>query len=380
MLDLTRLETPCLILDRSRLQSNAARMTARYANTPIRLRPHMKTAKSIDVARIVLDGNFGGVTVSTLKEAEYFADQGCHDILYAVGIVPDKVARAASLAREGVRLSLITDSPEMIAEVGREAVANGVEFEVMIEIDSGERRAGLLPDSEVIATLGRTIHEQKGTRLIGVMTHAGNSYQGRSIAEIEAIAEAERLAVVNAARQLRDAGLPCPVVSVGSTPTSTHLKTFDGLTEMRCGVYMFGDVFQSEIASCALDDLAVSVLATVVGHRRDLNAALVDAGSLALSKDRSTGAPGLPRDIGFGLVCDAVTTAPIADVRVGQVYQEHGMLVSDGAFPFDLLPLGSKVRILPNHVCMTSAMYEGYHVVDGADTTVMGFWQRINGW
>lgn len=380
MEDLSLLETPCLILDRRRLEANAARMTARYADCSVRLRPHMKTAKSIDVARIALAGNFGGVTVSTLKEAEYFADQGCDDILYAVGIVPQKVARAAALVRRGVRLSLITDNPAMIASVAQKATIEGVVFDVLIEIDSGERRAGLMPDSERICELGRIIHDQRGTRLQGVMTHAGNSYLGRSIAEIQSIAEAERLAAVQAAELLRHAGLPCPVVSVGSTPTATHLVSYSGLTEMRCGVYMFGDVFQSEIESCALDDLSVSVLATVVGHRRDLNSALIDAGALALSKDRSTGAAGLPRDIGFGLVCDLACTAPIADIRVGQVYQEHGMLVSDGDFPFDLLPLGSKVRIMPNHVCMTAAMYEGYHVVDGGDTAVKCFWPRINGW
>lgn len=375
------LPTPCLVLDQARLSQNAERQTRRYAGTGVRLRPHLKTAKSIDVAKIATAGNFGGITVSTLKEAEYFAGNGITDILYAVGITAQKAERAAAILRQGVQLGVICDHAETIRQVGEIATRMGVTFDVHIEIDSGEKRAGFLPGSPQIVELGQVIHNQPGTRLVGVLTHAGNSYQGRSIPEIEAIAEAERLAAVTAADQLRAAGLPCPNVSVGSTPTATHCRRFDGLTEMRCGVYMFGDVFQSEIGSCAIEDLAVSVLATVVGHRRDLDAALIDAGALALSKDRSTGAPGLPRDIGFGLIHDATSCQSIADVWVGTVYQEHGLLTSAGPFPFDRLPIGTKVRVLPNHVCMTAAMYDGYHVVNRVeDPEVRTYWPRINGW
>src|SRR5690606_25841893 len=129
------LETPCLILDRSRLERNAARMTARFAGTGVKLRPHMKTAKSIDVARVALAGNFGGITVSTLKEAEYFADHGIDDITYAVGLVPEKLPRVARLLQRGVRLSGITDNPAMAEEISRAAVAEGVVVDLMIELD-----------------------------------------------------------------------------------------------------------------------------------------------------------------------------------------------------------------------------------------------------
>lgn len=381
MTTLASLETPCLILDRGRLEQNAARMTARFAGTGVKLRPHMKTAKSIDVARIALAGNFGGVTVSTLKEAEYFADHGIDDITYAVGLVPEKQPRLARLLQRGVRVSGITDSVTLAEAISRAAVAEGVVVELMIELDSGERRGGLAAGSDAIVDLGRALHDLPGTRLGGVLTHAGNSYQCRSLQALQEVAEQERLAAVTAAEQLRAAGLPCPVVSVGSTPTATHGRNFDGLTEMRCGVYMFGDVFQHEIGSHGLEDIAVSVLATVIGHRPDLNAALIDAGGLALSKDRSTGAPGLPEDVGFGMVMDETCARRIGRVRVGHVYQEHGMLVSDGPFPFDQLPVGARVRVLPNHVCMTAAMYDGYRVLDLADPQrVSDHWPRVNGW
>lgn len=380
MATLSSLETPCLILDRARLERNAARMTGRFRDSGIKLRPHMKSAKSIDVARVVLNGNFGGITVSTLKEAEYFADHGIEDIIYAVSVVPEKMPRIAALLRRGVRLGAITDQIATAQEVSRRAVVEGVVIDVMIELDSGEHRAGLIAGTGAVVALGQVLHDLPGTRLGGVLTHAGNSYQCRSIDAIRKVAEDERLAAVTGAEQLRAAGLPCPVVSVGSTPTATHGRSFEGLTEMRCGVYMFGDVFQSEILSCGLDDIAVSVLATVIGHRPELNAALIDAGGLALSKDRSTAAPGLPEDVGFGLIMDTSCTRRIDGVKVANVYQEHGMLTSDGAFPFDALPIGSRVRVLPNHACMTAAMYDAYRVVDGASGQVTDLWLRVNGW
>lgn len=380
MITLASLETPCLILDRARLARNAQRMTERHKASGLKLRPHMKTGKSIDVARLALAGNFGGVTVSTLKEAEYFADHGIDDITYAVSLVPDKLPRIAALIRRGVRLGTVTDSSQVAAEVSRRAVAEGVVVDVLIELDSGERRAGLMAGSGSVVELGRVLHDLPGTRLTGVLTHAGNSYQCRDIDALRRVAEEERICAVTAANQLRDAGLPCPVVSVGSTPTATHGVNFEGLTEMRCGVYMFGDVFQSEIGSHSLDDIAVSVLATVIGHRPEMNGALIDAGALALSKDRSTGAEGLAFDAGFGLLADALGTAPIKGLRVGRVYQEHGLLEADGPFPFDLLPVGSRVRVLPNHACMTAAMYDAYRVVDGPTDALVDLWPRINGW
>src|SRR3989338_2559392 len=230
---LATLETPCLILDRSRLNQNAARMTRRFANSGVQLRPHMKTAKSIDVARIALAGNFGGVTVSTLKEAEYFADHGIDDITYAVSVVPEKMPRITALIKRGVKLGLITDQVAVAHDLSRRAQAEGVTLDVLIELDSGERRAGLLAGGAAVVELGRALHDLPGLRL----------------------------AAVTAATQLRAAGLPCPVVSVGSTPTATHGLSLEGLTEMRCGVYMFGDVFQAEIGSHRLEDIAVSVLA-----------------------------------------------------------------------------------------------------------------------
>lgn len=379
-MSLSTIETPSLVLDRLAVARNTARMTQRFNDLGVRLRPHMKTAKSIDVARMALAGNFGGITVSTLKEAEYFAAHGITDITYAVSIIPEKLPRLARLLERGIKVTAVTDQVAVAERVSRSAVDLGIVVDVLIELDSGENRAGVLAESRELLEVGRALHELPGTNLLGVLTHAGHSYQGRSIEQIQSVAEHERWCAVTAARRLRDAGLPSPVVSVGSTPTAIHGKSYEGITEVRCGVYMFGDVFQSEIQSCKLDEIAVSVLATVIGHRPDINSALIDAGALALSKDRSTGAPGLPEDVGYGLVMDLSGMRRIDHVRVGHVYQEHGMLVSDGPFPFDQLPVGARVRVLPNHACMTSARYETYHVVAGQDDSNMAVWPRVNGW
>jgi D-serine deaminase-like pyridoxal phosphate-dependent protein len=376
---LSELDTPSLVLDRDILSRNADAMVRRARSLGVRLRPHMKTAKSVDVARLALRADTGPITVSTLKEAEYFADAGYTDILFAIGIVPSKIGRVAALRRRGVDLAVVTDRLETARAVSQRCVALDIELGVLIELDCGEHRSGLAPDDPRVLELGRALHALPGLSLRGVLTHAGHSYQCRTVQDVQAVAEHERAATVGAAERLRAAGLPCPVVSVGSTPTAVHARHLDGVTELRCGVYMFGDVFQSEIRSCGRGDIALSVLASVIGHREDMDCALIDAGALALSKDRSTGAEGLPEDVGFGLVMDAQAHERIGSVHVARVYQEHGLLASHGPFPFERLPVGSRVRVFPNHACLTAAMYDRYQVVAGGDD-VLAAWPRINGW
>jgi D-serine deaminase-like pyridoxal phosphate-dependent protein len=376
---LTELDTPNLVLDRRLVERNAMAMAERARALGVRLRPHMKTAKSVQVARLAHGGKVGPITVSTLKEAEYFASAGYTDILYAVGIVPSKLERIVPLRRRGVDLAVLTDRLDVARALSQRCQALDIELGVLIELDSGEHRSGLPPQDPRVIELGRALHELPGLSLRGVLTHAGHSYQCRTVAEVQAVAEHERAATVAAAERLRAEGLPCPVVSVGSTPTAVHARRLDGVTELRCGVYMFGDVFQSEIHSCSRGDIAVSVLASVIGHREDLNCALIDAGALALSKDRSTAAKGLPEDVGFGLVMDVHGRERIGSVHVGRVFQEHGLLASRGPFPFERLPIGARVRVFPNHACLTAAMYDCYHVVDGGDQIVAA-WPRVNGW
>ena len=194
------------------------------------------------------------------------------------------------------------------------------------------------------------------------MTHAGHSYSGRSIADMVRIAEAERAGVVRAAERLRGAGHAAPIVSMGSSPTALHAESLAGVTEVRAGVYMFGDLFQAEIGTNGLDDIAVTVLTSVIGRRP--GRLLVDAGGLALSKDRSTEAA--PRDYGYGLVLD-LAGAPLGDAIVRRAYQEHGVIELARQAKRAACRVGDKLRIAPNHTCMTAAAHDRYYVIDGGD-------------
>lgn len=359
--------TPALLLDRNKLEANATRMATRAAMLGVRLRPHMKTAKSAEVARIATRGQFGGITVSTLREADYFLGEGFTDMTYAVGIAPGKLDQVAALMDRGADIGILVDE----VETARAIAAHGHPFTVHIEIDTGGERGGVFADDPALGEIVGALASGPNVEIRGVLAHAGHSYGCKDMDAVLKVAEEERAGAVAAAERLRALGHECPVVSVGSTPTALHAEHLDGVTEMRPGVYMFGDLFQAGIGSCGLDDLAVSVLATVIRHRRDENRVLVDAGGLALSKDRSTAK--LPRDLGYGLV------AGNPEMIVADVHQEHGIIESSKLIDFDAFPIGSQVRIYPNHVCMTSAAYTRYYLA-GADGKVTGEWQRINGW
>ncbi|NQU61168.1 MAG: alanine racemase [Rhodospirillales bacterium] len=377
-MDINHLSTPTLILDKARLQRNIDAMAERVKALGVDLRPHLKTTKSADVARLAVDGNFGGITVATMREAEYFLENGITDITYAVCIVPSKLDQALSLVDRGADLKLLTDN----ADVAGAIAGHGGLFKVLIEIDCGEHRTGVLPDSPELLEIAGILAAGEKTELAGVLTHAGHTYACRSKDEIIVVAEDERAAAVLAADRIREAGHPCPTVSTGSTPSVMFARNTDGVTEVRPGVYMLGDMFQVGIGTRSIDEVALTVLTSVIAHRRDDNQLYIDAGGLALSKDRATAAFKGDDDVGYGLVCDLKTTKPIAGLRVASVHQEHGLVTGDRPLPFDDLPVGSKVRIMPNHVCMTAAAYDSYNVIDGDGGfgEVTAVWGRCNGW
>ena len=377
-MQLHELETPCLVLDRRKLARNVEAMRHRMAQLGVNLRPHGKTAKNIEIVRMALRGQTGAITVSTLKEAEYYFENGIRDILYAVGIAPVKLERVARLMKKGAQVTVILDCAETAETLARTGQAMGVDFSALIEIDSDGHRSGVSPDDPLLLEIGRTLHENPGTVLSGVMTHAGASYDSRSIDEIRAMARQERDAVVRCAKRLQQAGLPCPVVSVGSTPTARFAEDLSGVTEARPGVYMSYDLVMAGLGVCAVEDIALSVLASVIGHQRARGWVIVDAGWTALSRDRGTAAQRV--DQGYGLVC-SLDGSIQTDMIVIDTNQEHGVIAHrEGKIPaFGSFPVGSTVRILPNHACATAVMHDRYHVVDGT-TDVIDVWDRVNGW
>jgi len=360
------------LLDRSRLERNAARMGEHVRRLGVKLRPHVKTAKSIDVLREL--GDNPPITVSTIAEARYFFERGVTDILYAVGIAPVKLPEIAELIRAGCKLRVILDTVEAAAAVRDFADAEGIEIEALIEIDSDGHRAGVEAEDPLLIAIGCRL----GPSLAGVMTHCGASYGCRTQAEFAAISEQERALTVRAAERLRAAGLPCPIVSVGSTPSIHYATDLTGVTEARVGVYVFGDLVQANLGTCSTDDIAIGVLASVIGHNRPHGRVLVDAGFLAMSRD--PGMTGGPADYGYGAICDAVTGEVMDEVMLSSTNQEHGIITARvGEIDFDRFPIGSRVRILPNHACATAAAYDGYHVIDGGPE-ILAVWDRVNGW
>ena len=377
MATLDQLETPALLLDEAAMDRNIARMRSRLRELGVAFRPHVKTCKSIDVARRLMETPEGPVTVSTLLEADYFADHGVKDILYAVCIAPNKLNHVAALQARGVRLSLLLDSMEAARLLADRRKARGTQFEVLIEIDSDGHRSGIKPDAAALLEIGRFL-EGEGIPVQGVLTHAGSSYECATPAAIRAMAEQERAAVVHAAARLRAAGIACPVVSVGSTPTALFAEQLEGVTEVRVGVFVFFDLVMAGLAVCRLDEIALSVLATVIGHRPDKGWTLLDAGWMAMSRDRGTAAQAV--DQGFGLVCD-LGGRPLHDLILVGANQEHGIMAHrpgqvQGAVH---LPVGTQVRILPNHACATAAQHGRYQVL-GPGGEVTTTWPRFSGW
>ncbi|MDP4002291.1 DSD1 family PLP-dependent enzyme [Methylobacterium sp. NEAU K] len=372
------LETPCLLLDADRLQANVAGMRARLDRLGVSLRPHLKTAKSLDVARVAMASPSGPATVSTLREAEHFAEGGIRDLIYAVGIAPQKLDRVGAIRRRwGTDLAIVLDSVEQAEAVTAWSRRNGDTLPVLIEVDADGHRSGVKPkDAERLVAIGGMLAD--GACLRGVLLHAGDSYGLTDPAALTRAAEDERRAAVTAATILREAGLPCPVVSVGSTPTARYAENLDGVTEVRAGVFMIGDLFQAGVGSCGIGDIALTVLATVIGHQRDKGWIITDAGWMALSRDRGTARQRV--DQGYGLVCDRAGRS-YPDLIVRDANQEHGIVGlragSSAAVPD--LPVGARLRILPNHACATGAQHDRYHVLSGGRHTGEA-WPRINGW
>ena len=377
-MNISQLETPALLLDKSKLETNIERIHERLHNLGVNLRPHGKTAKNIDVIRMALKGQTGGITVSTLKEAEYYLAHGITDIIYAVGIAPVKLDRVAGLIRQGANLTLLLDSKEQVGFVAEKGREHGLTIPALIELDCDGHRSGLRADDPLLLDTGRLMQREEGIALAGVLTHAGESYQCKTTREIQAMAETERSVAVGCAEQLRRHGLPCPIVSVGSTPTAMYAQDLTGVTEVRAGVFMFHDLVMAGLQVCDVNDIAISVLTSVIGHQKHKDWVITDAGWMALSRDRGTASQEV--DQGSGLVC-SLAGEPLHDMIISDTNQEHGIASSRSLqpLPWEDFAIGSLLRILPNHACATAAMFDRYYVVDGGED-VIDIWPRVNGW
>ncbi len=380
---LDTLDTPAALIDCRRMERNIASMQQRMTALGVKFRPHVKTTKCIDVVRAQLAAGAQGITVSTLKEAEEFFAAGITDILYAVGIAPSKLARALALTSKGCDLKIVVDNPGGAAAIVEFCRPRGERPKVWIEVDTDGHRSGIKPEQDILLEVGRILHDG-GVAVGGVMTHAGASYELDTREALAALAEQERAGCVRAAQRLRAAGIPCPAVSVGSTPTALSAQKLDGVTEVRAGVYVFFDLVMCNVGVCSLDDIALSVVTTVIGHQPEKGWVIVDAGWMAMSRDRGTSKQA--HDFGYGQPC-ALDGTPLERYAVTDANQEHGILsavdresgarasVDDVVARF---PVGTKLRILPNHACATGAQFSEYHALTSGDE--LATWPRFSGW
>ncbi|MDC0602391.1 alanine racemase [Aliiglaciecola sp.] len=376
---ISQLPTPCCLIEKQKLQRNIARLSNHIGQLGCQIRPHVKTHKSIDVTREIINGgNVKGITVSTLREAQHFFEHGFSDILYAVGITPNKLEQVAQLMQSGCDIKIVLDNPDMANLILQTAQQLACTFKIMIELDTDGHRSGVDPKSDELIEIAKMLEGNEYTQLIGVMTHAGESYACFTHESKLAMAKQERDLSLLAAERLRQAGYACDEVSIGSSPTAHAIDNLDGITEVRAGVYVFFDLVMSGLQVCNQEDIAMSVLASVIGYQKDKNWVITDAGWMAMSRDRGTQSHSV--DQGYGVVRDQQGKL-LGDYIVNDANQEHGIVRHrdpNHGFSIDAFPLAGKVRVLPNHACSTAAQFDHFIVVD--QDRVIAQWPSVRGW
>lgn len=347
-----RLETPVGSVDLSRVRANATKVAEYAASHGLAWRPHIKTHKSTAVARIQLDAGARGLTVATLREAEVMAGV-TDDLLLAYPPVGEaKVERLLGLP-DRLDLKVALDAPEVLQSLGAAATGARRSVGVLVEMDMGLGRVGVQDPEALVALAGRAA-DTPGIAFRGILFYPGHirmstQEQGEELARVS-----DRLA--RALQALDDAGLAPEIVSGGSTPTMWHSHMIPGMTEIRSGSCIYFDREAVDVGVATLDDVAYTVLATVVSTSVP-GRAVVDAGSKALAKE-SRGAGG-----GFGILLDR------PEVTVAALSEEHGVLDISGT---DWTPaIGEQVRIVPNHVCVSVNLQDALVAVDGDDRHVL---------
>lgn len=335
------LETPVAVVDLTAVERNIARMQSYCDEHGLRLRPHVKTHKSVDVARMQLEAGAGGVTCQKVTEAEAMAPATA-DILVAFPLIGvEKARRFARLARTS-QLIAAGDSEAVIRELDAALQAEGTTAGFMVECDTGHNRAGVQDAAQAVALAERCL-EAKSLQFVGLMTHP---------------LPVDGAWLPDACSQLVARGIAVERVSVGGTPTAFRAHTLGIATELRAGTYVYGDRACLSNGVSALDDCAFRVHATVVS-RPTPTRAILDAGSKALSSDPGTGTGG-----GFGLIVEH------PDAVLRELHEEHGVVDVSAC---DHRPaLGERVSIVPNHVCVAVNLYD--EVAVHRDGELVGLW------
>jgi len=337
---LDSIETPAVLVDLDVVERNVAAMAERARRAGVRLRPHAKTHKTVEIGRLQLAAGAGGLSVAKVGEAEVFAAAGFQDLFVAYPVVGEDKGRRLLALSDRARLAVGVDSSDGARTLHAVFGASGRRLDVLLKVDVGFHRVGVPPDQAVQAA--QSISTLCGLRLRGVFTHAGHAYLAESPDGVGRIGQSEGSILVETAQRIRDAGIEIEEVSVGSTPTARHAMSVPGVTECRPGNYVFHDASQVSLGVCAPEDCALTVLATVVSVPA-ADRAVVDAGSKTLSSD-----PLRPSGPGHGFVLGRRS-------RIARLSEEHGVIE---VLPGEGFRVGERVRILPNHACVVSNLHD----------------------
>jgi D-serine deaminase-like pyridoxal phosphate-dependent protein len=337
------LDTPSLLIDLDVVERNIAEMAGVARDAGVRLRPHTKTHKSPEIARMQTDAGAAGVTVAKLGEGEVMADAGLDDILVAYPIVGErKLARLRALMeRATVRVSL--DAVEVAEGIGRVGKDLGRAVPVLVDVDTGMHRMGL-PPGEASARRAVDLAAVPGVEVVGLLTHAGHAYRATGPDELRRIAEREALDLLDTAERCVRDGLAISEISVGSTPTARIVAGVAGVTEIRPGTYVFNDVQQLRLGVASEDDCAARVLTTVVARPTD-DRFVLDAGTKAFTSDGADGPPYAGRGVVVGRL----------DLTIDFMSEEHAVGHVVGERP---LAIGERLEVVPLHVCSCVNMFD----------------------
>jgi D-serine deaminase-like pyridoxal phosphate-dependent protein len=341
------LDTACLLIDLDILAANVARMAALARRSRVALRPHAKTHKSARIARMQLEAGATGICVATVGEAEVMRAAGIADILIAYNIVGDaKLARLLPLCADG-GITLTADSLEVAEGYSHMAAAAGRTLPVLLEIDSGMHRTGVEP--QMAGQLGAKIAGLSGIEVSGILTHAGHAHDVMAQPDIEAVARHEAAAMRQARDELDRQGIDVQVVSAGSTITAPYLSSDDGITEIRPGTYVFNDLRTLEMYACTPDQIAATILATVVSAGPDR--VVLDSGNKTLTMTST-------EQHGFGMI----KNHPLS--KFVRLSEEHAVarIGADDA----PMRVGDRVQVLPIHICVcVDLQQQAYGVTQG---------------
>jgi D-serine deaminase-like pyridoxal phosphate-dependent protein len=249
-MQLETIKTPALIVDIERVKRNAELISARAKALNVALRPHVKTHRCIEIARLQIENNAGGIMVSTLSEAYFFAENGFSDITYGVPVERGKFAEAIEISKNIERFAVLTDDAETVKSLNETARRENAKLGVFLKVDIGYHRCGVEPDMAEAFEIPRLISDSSNLNFAGILTHAGHSYHADTPEKRLKVAREERDRMRNLAEELRAKGLEVPCVSIGSTPTMSAIDNLEGVTELRCGNYIFFDAFQATLGSC----------------------------------------------------------------------------------------------------------------------------------